>query len=161
MTLKNNMAPLPSSINLCASFHHHIQTGVTVRKRLSWILTTMTLTFDLWPWPFAWTSLLSLVITSEKFMMIRWWQHIEKGVADGQTDGLNILINRYNALPHKYGNGKCINKSKFKPTKYTSYQALTGELWVSIVSFFLGKPTVLHCIYLMCTEKTGVKWSPL
>ena len=27
---------------------------------------------DLWPWPFAWTSLLLLVITPENFMMI-WW----------------------------------------------------------------------------------------
>ena len=49
----------------------------------------MTLTFDHWPWPFAWTSLLSLVITPENFMMIRWWEHGEKGVTDGQTDGLN------------------------------------------------------------------------
>ena len=46
----------------------------------------MTLTFDLWPWPFAWTSLLSLVITPANFMMIRWWEHGEKGVTDGQTD---------------------------------------------------------------------------
>ena len=28
-----------------------IQTGVTVRKRLRWVLTSVTLTFDLWPWP--------------------------------------------------------------------------------------------------------------
>ena len=68
MTLKNNRAPLLSNIKLYASFHHHmwIQTGVTVRKRLSWVVT---LTFDLWPWPFAWTSLLSLVIT----LKISWW----------------------------------------------------------------------------------------
>ena len=60
MTLKNNGAPLLSNIKLCASFHNHlwIQTGVTVRKRLSCMLTSVTLTFDLWPWPFAWTSLL-------------------------------------------------------------------------------------------------------
>ena len=95
MTLKNNRAPLLSIIKLYASFHHHmwIQTGVTVRKRLSWVLTSVTLTFDLWPWTFAWTSLLSLVITSDNFMMIRWWEHGEKGVTDGQTDrrtdGLN------------------------------------------------------------------------
>ena len=89
MTLKNNRAPLLSNIKLCASFHHHmwIQTGVTVRKRLSWVLTSVTLTFDLWPWPLAWTSLLSLVITPENFMMIRWWEHNEKGVTDRQTDG--------------------------------------------------------------------------
>ena len=69
MTLKNNRAPLLSIIKLYASFHHHmwIQTGVTVRKRLSWVLTSVTLTFDLWPWPFA-------------------LQHGEKGVTDGQTD---------------------------------------------------------------------------
>ena len=89
MTLKNNRAPLLSNIKLRASFHHHmwIQTGVTVRKRLSWVLTSVTLTFDLWPWPFAWTLLWSLVITPENFMMIRWWEHSEKGGTDGQTDG--------------------------------------------------------------------------
>ena len=89
MTLKNNRAPLLSIIKLHASFHHHmwIQTRVTVRKRLSWVLTSVTLTFDLWPWPFAWTSLLSLVITPENFMMIWWWEHGEKGVTDRRTDG--------------------------------------------------------------------------
>ena len=87
MTLKNNRAPLLSIIKLYASFHHHmwIQTGVIVRKRLSWVVTSVTLTFDLWPWPFAWTSLLSLVITPENFM-IRWWEHSQKGVTDGRTD---------------------------------------------------------------------------
>ena len=88
MTLKTNRAPLLSIIKLYASFHHHmwIQTGVTVRKWLSGVLTSVTLTFHLWPWPFAWTSLLSLVITPEKFMMIRWWEHGGTGVTDGQTD---------------------------------------------------------------------------
>ena len=88
MTLKNNRAPLLSIIKLYASFHHHlwIQIGVTVRKRLSWVVTSVTLTFDLWPWPFAWTSLLSLVIAPENFMMIWWWEHSQKGVTDGQTD---------------------------------------------------------------------------
>ena len=89
MTLKNNRAPLLSNIKLYASFHHHmwIQTGVTVRKRLSWVVTSVTLTFDLWPWPFAWTLLWSLVITPENFMMIWWWEHSQKGVTDGRTDG--------------------------------------------------------------------------
>ena len=88
MTLKNNRAPLLCCFQLCAWFHCHmwIQTGVRVRKRLSWVLTSVTLTFDLWPWPFAWTSLLTMVITPENFMMIRWWEHGEKGVTDGQTD---------------------------------------------------------------------------
>ena len=52
---------------------------------------------DLWPWPFAYTSLLSLLITPENFVMIRWWKHSQKGVTDRQadrrtdrqTDGLN------------------------------------------------------------------------
>ena len=89
MTLKNNRAPLLSNVKLYASFHHHmwIQTEVTVRKRLSWVVTSVTLTFDLWPWPFAWTSLLSLVITPANFMMIRWWEYSQKGVTDGQMDG--------------------------------------------------------------------------
>ena len=88
MTLENNRAPLLSNIKLYASFHHHmsIQTGVTVRKRLSWVVTSVTLTFDLWPWPFAWTLLLSLVITPENLMMIWWWEHSQKGVTDRQTD---------------------------------------------------------------------------
>ena len=83
MTLKNNRAPLPSTIKFCASFHHFIsiQTGVTVRKRQGWVLT-----FDLWPWPFAWTLLLSLVKTSETFIMIHWLEHSEKGVTNRQTN---------------------------------------------------------------------------
>ena len=83
------MAPLLSNIKLYVSFHHHmwIQTGVTVRKRLSWVMTSVTLTLDLWPWPFAWTSLLSLVITS-----ISWWYvggNMVKKVwrTDRQTEG--------------------------------------------------------------------------
>ena len=89
MTLKNNRAPLLCCFQLCAWFHRPmwIQTGVGVRKRLSWVLTSVTLTFDLWPWPFAWTSLLTMVIAPENFMMIRWWEHGEKCVTDGRTDG--------------------------------------------------------------------------
>ena len=88
MTFKNNRAPLLSNIKLYASFHHHmwIQTWVTVRKRLSWVVTSVTLTFDLWPWPFAWILLWSLVITPENFKMIRLWKHSQKGVTDGQTE---------------------------------------------------------------------------
>ena len=43
---------------------------------------------DHWPWPFAWTSLLSLAITAENFMMTWWWEHSEKKVwqTDGRTD---------------------------------------------------------------------------
>ena len=88
MTLKNNRAPLLSNIKLYIKFHHHmwIQTGVTVRKRSSWVVTSVTLTFDLFSWPFAWTLPWSMVITPKNFMMMRWWEHSQKGVTDGQTD---------------------------------------------------------------------------
>ena len=71
--LENNRAPLLCYFKLCVSFCSHmwIQTGVTVRKWLNWVLTSVTLTFDLWPWPLAWISLLSMVITPENFMMMR------------------------------------------------------------------------------------------
>ena len=84
--LENNRAPLLSK--LCASFHCHmwIQTGVTVRKLLSEVMTFVTLTFNLWPWTFAWTSCLSMVITPEYFRMIWWQEHCQRGVTHGQTD---------------------------------------------------------------------------
>ena len=37
---------------------------------------------NLWPGHFTWTSLLAMVITSEIFMTIRWWEHSEKGMTD-------------------------------------------------------------------------------
>ena len=88
MTLKNNRAPLLCCFQLCAWFHCHmwIQTGVRVWKRLSWVLTSVALTFDLWPCPFAWISLLTMVITPENSIMIPWWEHGEKGVTNRQTD---------------------------------------------------------------------------
>ena len=88
ITLKNNRAPLLSNIKLYASFYHHmwIQTVVMVRKQLNGVTTSVTLTFDIWPWSFACTSLLSLVITPENFMMIRWEEHCQKGVTDRRTD---------------------------------------------------------------------------
>ena len=91
MILKNNRAFLLNNIKLCASFHYHmwIQTGVMVWNRVSWVLISVTLTFDLWPWPFAWTSHLSLVITPRNFMMIWWWEHSQKVGTDRLTDGLN------------------------------------------------------------------------
>ena len=96
MTLKINRAPLLSNIKLCASFHCHMwnQTGVTVRKLLSGVMTSVTLTFGLWPWPLAWTSRLSMVIT-ENFSMIRfltiagWYDDrniVKKGATGGRTD---------------------------------------------------------------------------
>ena len=91
MTLKNNRAPLLCCFQLCAWFHCHmwIQTGVRVGKRLSWVLTSVTLTSDLWHWPFDHGN------NSCKFhddtMMGTWWKRCERqtdGRTDGQTDGL-------------------------------------------------------------------------
>ena len=46
----------------------------------------VTLTVDLLPWPFVWTSLLSMVITPEYFMMIRCDEHCKKvWRKDGRT----------------------------------------------------------------------------
>ena len=104
MTLKNNRAPLLSNTKFCASFHHHIwiQTGVTViPKRLNGVNTSVTLTFDLWPWPFVWTSRLSIVITPENFRMIRWQEHCQESVTDGQTDRqteISVLIAAWSQL---------------------------------------------------------------
>ena len=89
MTLKKSRAPLIRYFKHCASFcsHRWIQTGVMVRKGVNWVLTSGTWNFDLWPWPFAWISLLLLVITPEIFMMIRWKEHSAKGVIDRRMDG--------------------------------------------------------------------------
>ena len=65
-------------------------------------MISVTFIFDLWPWPFAWTSLLSLVITPENFMIIWWRKHSKKnrqterwmdrrmnGRADGRTESIH------------------------------------------------------------------------
>ena len=66
--------------------HLRIHTGVMVRKRPSGVMTSVTLTFVLWPWPFVCTSLLSTVITPKYFMTIRCQEHYKKR-CDRQTDG--------------------------------------------------------------------------
>ena len=84
VTLKNNRAPLLSIIKLYASFHHHmwIQTRVTVRKRLSWV---MTCDLDLWPLTFCMDVTFVIGNNSWKFhddtMMRTWWKR-----CDGRTD---------------------------------------------------------------------------
>ena len=85
MTLKNKRAPLLCPFKLYASFRSHqwIPIWVTVRKQTKWVLTFVTFTFNLWPWPFAWTSLLSMAITPENFMMIRWQEQSEQGKSEG------------------------------------------------------------------------------
>ena len=66
-------------------YHFIIISKLKIGKRLSWVVTSVTLTFDLWPWPFAWTLPWSLVIT-ENYMTIWWWEHSQKGVTDRRTD---------------------------------------------------------------------------
>ena len=58
---------------------------VTVRKLLSLVLASVTLTSDLWLWPLARNLAWSLVITPENFMMMRWWEHSQKR-CDRRTD---------------------------------------------------------------------------
>ena len=108
MTLKNNRAPLLSNIKLYAiafeklyiSFHHHmwIQSGVKVWKRLSWVVTSVTLTFDLWPWPFVWTLLWSLVTTPENFMMIDDGNIVKKA---WQTDRRTDVFREFDLSCHE------------------------------------------------------------
>ena len=140
MTLKNNRAPLLCIIKLYASFHHHtwIQNGVTVRKRLSWVVTSVTLTFDLWPRPFAWTSLLSLVITPENFMMIRWWEHSQKGVTDGRTDW---TINR--AAWSQLKNGVYIEMRKCTFSEW-SVAKLQNIMMYKSMLIYLSRVTSYH-----------------
>ena len=90
-----------------SSFAHHfiaigefkleLQSGnAQFGSKLTTFFSRVTLKFDGWPWktighlfwtwPFAWTSLLSMVITPEIFRMIRWQKHCQKGVTDGPTD---------------------------------------------------------------------------
>ena len=89
MTLKNNRAPLLCCFQLCAWFHCHmwIQTGVRVRKRLSWVLTSVTLTFCM-------DITFDHGNNSWKFhddtMMGTWWKRCDRqtdGQTDRQTDG--------------------------------------------------------------------------
>ena len=52
MNLKNNRAFLLCLFKLC---HLRIQTRAAAHKRPNWGKFAVTLTFDLWPWHFAWT----------------------------------------------------------------------------------------------------------
>ena len=88
--LEKQYAPFSCHFKLCVSFLNHlwIHTGVMVRKCPNWSKICFDLSdLNLWPWPLAWTSLLSLVIISENF---RWFDdnNIMKRVwrMDGQTD---------------------------------------------------------------------------
>ena len=78
VTLKYNRAPLLSNIKLYASFSWDVNSNWSYSPetaKMGYDLCDL----DLWPWPFAWTSLLSLVITPENFVRIRWWEHSQEG----------------------------------------------------------------------------------
>ena len=161
MTLKNNRAPLLCYFKLCTWFHCHlrVQTGVTFRKRLSWLLTSVTLTFDLWPWPFALTSLLSLETTTENFMMKRWREYSQKGVmgrrTDGHTDGLNhsysCLVATKNQVTAQFGSKLVIFLLSRVTLKFDGWpwKAIGHLFYVTLALCIISKPSVnsnLHCV---------------
>ena len=146
MTLKNNRAPFLCYFNLCASFHSHpwIQTEVTVWKRLSLVLTSVTLTFHLWPRPFARISLLALVNTPENFMTIRWWEHSDKGVTDGRTDRRTDERTERSVLRAAWSHLKWQNM--FQPC--TNYFE-SVHMYINIyIWFHYGYDNILHGIWL-------------
>ena len=129
--LKKYRAPLLCYFKLCAPFHSHplIQTGVTVwicPNKAKFILISVTFTFHLWPWPFALTSLLSMIISLENFMIIRCQQNVKKVWQTGrQTDGLRVVYRaawlQLKVLP---GNLFC---------------QVVSQSYLKIISFFLSK----------------------
>ena len=82
--------------------HHFVAIGefkLELQSRNAQSGSNLMIFLSPWPWPLTsdldllhghhfgpWTSLWSLVITPENFMMIRWWEHCQKGVTDRQTD---------------------------------------------------------------------------
>ena len=71
-----------------SSFVHHFiaisEFKLELQAGNGWIgYWPLTLTFYLWRWPFACTSLLSMVISPKNFMMIQWWEHSEQGKSEG------------------------------------------------------------------------------
>ena len=101
---KDNREPLLCYYKLCTSFRSHlwVQNGVTVQKHPDWVKICFALCdLDLWPWPLARTSLLSMVITPENFMMIQWQEHCEKCVKDRRTprdDLVHVFVHNMWAL---------------------------------------------------------------
>ena len=83
--LQNYRAPFLHYIELCASCCRDmcIKTWVTVRKGPN---------LCLWPWPFAWTSRQSMVISPENCMMIRCRKQSEQGKSE-EFDGCDCPSN--------------------------------------------------------------------
>ena len=83
--LPYTMSSFVHNVKAIGEFKMELQSG-NAKFGSIYLLSRVTLKFDGWPWPFARISFLSLVITPENFMKIRWWEHSEKGVTDGRTD---------------------------------------------------------------------------
>ena len=99
MTLKSNRSHFLCHIKPCASFRHHmwIQTRVTVRKQLNWVLTSCDL--DLWPLTLIFCMDITLVNSNQSWkfhdntmrgtLSKRCDRQTTDGRTDRQTDGLN------------------------------------------------------------------------
>ena len=153
MTLKNNRAPLLCPFKLYAPFHNHWWSPiwVTVRKRTNWVLTSVTLAFNLWPWTWAWTSLLSLVITPENFKMIQWQKHNVKGVTDKWMDRLtDRLDHSYSCLvTAKDVGGQYLNQT----TKSNKSLCILELLINDNISYQLIKINIIKiCSWLFSTH---------
>ena len=142
MTLKLDRWPWKSIGNFfyaTLSFGHHfithlcIQTVVTVWKcqiGAKFVLPSVTLTFDLWPWFFAWTSLLSTVITPENFMMIQWldekvWQIDGRPDRDRQDRSESCLVTAKNLCAYWSTTGMLIYLSKTSVHGNNSQESLS------------------------------------
>ena len=62
-------------IGISCEFIPHAQNGA------QFVLTSVIMTFDPLPWCFVWTSLLSIAITPDNWIIIRWQEHCEKGLS--------------------------------------------------------------------------------
>ena len=103
-----------------------------------WVVTSVTLTFDLWPWHFAWTLPWSNVITPENFVMIRWWEHSQKGVTDGQTD-------------------RRTDRQTDRRTENTIHRAAWSQLIITTVLFKTKGPLLVWCrLILPCLAAPGL-----
>ena len=132
MTLKNIGAPLLSHFKPCASFSSHLTVELELQSRNAQIGTN--LFWSLWPWTltsdFAWTSLLSMVISHGNFTMIRWHDHCEKGVTDRQMER-TVLRAAWSQL-----NKIISNKNTTCPTNWNYFIELLWSL--SVIDEFIS-----------------------
>ena len=107
-TIRHLFYAMPSFMHHLIAIGDSIQNGVTVRKCQIWVkiggfLSCVTLTFDLWPWPFVWTSRRSMVISPENFRMIRWQEHCQNvwRTTDRRTE-ISVLRAAWSQLKNKH-----------------------------------------------------------